>query len=64
MNTWKLYGIQNKVLLFLVYQVTSKYSIYFVVTKFDIHEMGYHMVLNMAPKFKSAMNSMPEIDRL
>ena len=35
-----------------------------VFDKFDIHEMGYHMVLNMASKLKSAMNSMPENDRL
>ncbi len=37
---------------------------YIVVTKFDIYEMGYQRVLNMAPKLKSAMNSMPENDHL
>ena len=55
MNTWKLYGIQNEISLCLEY---------IVVTKFDIYEMGYQRVLNMAPKLKSAMNSMPENDRL
>ena len=48
----------------LGYQQLFDKHTYFVVTKFDIHEMGYHMVLNMASKLKSAMNSMPENDRL
>ena len=56
-----------------MYWVTNKYAINLsisktipntVVTKFDIYEMGYQRVLNMAPKLKSAMNSMPENDRL
>ena len=55
-----LWYIKRNIIIF-VYQVTNKYI---VVTKCDIYEMGYQRVLNMAPKLKSAMNSMPENDRL
>ena len=44
--------------------ISSVSGYYIVVTKFDIYEMSYQRVLNMAPKLKSAMNSMPENDRL
>ena len=48
----------------IISSVSGYYQVCDIVTKFDIYEMGYQRVLNMAPKLKSAMNSMPENDRL